>query len=90
MRPIRESIMCLMCVVGVAAPAHAGEHATKEDLPPAVRQTIERETKGATVRDIERDREDGKPIYEVEYLKDGERWELDVSSTGEVLERHRD
>jgi uncharacterized protein YpmB len=90
MKTLRKVAVLSMCVLAFAAPAVAGDHAKMSELPSAVRQTVERETKGATVTDIERDTEDGKAIYEVEYVKDGQRWELDVSSSGTVLKRHRD
>ena len=61
-----------------------------DELPPAVKQTVERETKGATVEEIERDEENGKIVYEVEYTKAGSQWELHVGATGKVLSHHRD
>jgi hypothetical protein len=90
MRSIWKTIGGLAIAVGVSAPAYAGEDVRLDELPPAVKQTVERETKGGIVRDIERDQENGKNVYEVEYTKGDDRWELHVASTGKVLANHRD
>ena len=90
MRSIWKAVGGLAIAVGVSAPAYAGEDVKLDELPPAVKQTVERETKGATVRDIERDEEDGKVFYEVEYTRAGSRWDIHVGPTGKVLSNHRD
>jgi hypothetical protein len=83
-------MLTLGCAFALSAPAFAGEHVPISDLPGPVRQTVEKETKGATITDIERDTKHGQRIYEVEYVKRGEPWELHISPTGAVLGRHRD
>ena len=90
MRSIWKAVGGLAIAVGVSAPAYAGEDVKLDELPPAVKQTVERETKGATVKEIERDEEDGKIVYEVEYTKAGNRYELHVGATGKVLSQHRE
>jgi hypothetical protein len=73
-----------------AAPAFA-DQVKLDDLPPAAKQTVERETKGAMVYKIEKESDKaGKPVYEVEFLKDGVEWEVKVSPTGTVIERRKD
>ena len=90
MRSLWKAVGGLAIAVGVSAPAYAGEDMKLDELPPAVKKTVEMETKGATVRDIERDEENGKIVYEVEYTKAGSNWELHVGPTGKVLSNHRD
>ncbi len=90
MRSIWKAIGGLAIAVGFSVPAYADEQVKLDELPPAVKQTVERETKGALVRDIERDTEGGKTVYEVEYTKAGTAWEIHVGETGKVLKRHRD
>jgi hypothetical protein len=90
MRSIGKVVAGLALAVGVALPAYAGEDVKLDELPPAVKQTVERETKGAAVKEIERDEEDGKIVYEVEYTKAGNRYELHVGPTGKVLSQHRE
>ena len=56
------------------------------ELPQAVRVTIERETKGFDIEDIDRDRDDGKVVYEVEAESaDGRRTEFVVAEDGSLI-----
>ncbi|MHC4706701.1 MAG: hypothetical protein ACYS8I_06400 [Planctomycetota bacterium] len=43
-----------------------GEDVSLSEVPQAVRATIERETKGFEIDDIERDKDDGQIVYEVD------------------------
>lgn len=55
-----------------------------KDLPPAVRVTVEAETKNATLKGLSKEREDGKTVYEVESLVGGRTRDLMIDSTGKV------
>ena len=90
MRSIWKAVAGLALAGGMSVPAYAGEDVKLDELPPAVKQTVERETKGAVVKEIERDDEDGKIVYEVEYTKAGTRYEMHVGATGKVLSQHRE
>ena len=68
----------------------AGQDVTIDQLPEPVRATVDRETKGAQITDIERDAERGQTIYEVEFVLDGKEYELDVAADGKLLERRLD
>ena len=57
-----------------------------KDLPPAVRATAEAETKGATVKDVSREKEDGKTVYEVETVVNGRTRDLMIDASGKVYE----
>ena len=73
-----------------AVPAFAGDQIRLEDLPPAAKAAVEHETKGGKIKGIETDKEKGQLVYEVEYTKDGMKWETKISPTGAVIERHKD
>jgi uncharacterized membrane protein YkoI len=83
-------VLALGGAVCASAPVLANDDVKLEQLPPEVKETVARETKGGTVQEIDRDEEQGQTVFEVEYTKDGARWELDVASDGKVLRRHRD
>ena len=70
--------------------ALAGQDVTIDQLPAPVRATVDRETKGGQITDIERDTERGKTIYEVEFVLDGKEYELDIAEDGKLLERRLD
>lgn len=82
--------LCLPAVLSVTGVAAAGQDVTLDQLPPAVRATLEKETKGGSIKDIEKDREAGKDIYEVEFTMDGHDWELDIAADGKLLEKRLD
>jgi uncharacterized membrane protein YkoI len=53
-------------------------------LPPAVRATVEAESKGATVKGISSEKENGKTVYELETLVSGRTRDLMIDSAGKV------
>jgi len=59
---------------------------TMKDLPPAVRATVEAQTKGAEIKTISKETEDGKLRYEVETMVNGKHRDLEVDSHGALIE----
>ena len=57
-----------------------------KDLPPAVRATVEAETKNATLKGLSKEKENGKTVYEVESLVNGRTRDLMVDAAGKVYE----
>jgi uncharacterized membrane protein YkoI len=55
-----------------------------KDLPPAVRATVEAETKNATLKGLSKEKEDGKTVYELESLVNGRTRDLMIDATGRV------
>jgi uncharacterized membrane protein YkoI len=53
-------------------------------LPPAVRATVESESKGATVKGVSSEKEHGKTVYELETLVNGRTRDLMIDSAGKV------
>ncbi|MHC4212643.1 MAG: PepSY domain-containing protein [Planctomycetota bacterium] len=75
-------IFVVLLVLGVSQ----GEDVLMSELSPVVRATIERETKGFVLEDIDSDRDDGKIVYEVEAASgDGRRIEFVVAQDGSLL-----
>jgi len=70
--------------------AWAGKNVPLEQLPAPVRATIERETAGGQIKEIEQDHEGGQLIYEVEFTQGGQQFELDIAADGKLLERRLD
>ena len=60
---------------------------TMDQLPRAVRTTIEKESAGARVNEIEKETEKGKTFYEAEIEKDGRQSYVHVAENGKVLKR---
>ncbi len=53
-------------------------------LPPAVRATVESESKGATVKGVSSEKEHGKTVYELQTLVNGRTRDLMIDSAGKV------
>ena len=60
-----------------------------DEVPPAVRETITRESGGAPVGAIMRETENGRTVYEAKISKGGKTWEVEVDESGKVLEREK-
>lgn len=90
MRSSIIGVLILPAALSFSGLAAAGQDVTLDQLPPAVRATLEKETKGGSIKDIEKDREGGKDIYEVEFTLDGHDWELDIAADGKLLEKRLD
>jgi len=60
------------------------------DTPPAVQATIKREAHGAEIADIDKERRDGRVLYEVEFKDPGKNREIHVAEDGSVVpDNHR-
>ena len=68
----------------------AGDKVTMDQVPAPVRATIEKETKGATIKEIERETQKGAKVYEVEYVRDNKKYEVHVAEDGKVLKHKKD
>jgi len=59
---------------------------TMKDLPPAVRATVESQTKGAEIKALSKETENGRTTYEVETIVNGKHRDLEIDSRGAVVE----
>lgn len=57
-----------------------------KDLPPAVRKTVEDQTKGAEVKGLSTEIEKGKKLYEVESVVNGHGRDVLMDASGAVVE----
>jgi len=66
------------------APEAADKKINMKNLPPAVKTTVDAESKGATVKGISSEKENGKTVYELETLVNGRTRDLMIDSAGKV------
>jgi len=71
-------------------PVFGGKDVSLSEAPQAVRVTIERETKGFDIDDIERDKDDGKIVYEVDAENDGREIKLKIAEDGTLLQKEEE
>lgn len=94
---MRRFTIALITVASVCAvvPSAFADDTDKDDVqlqevPQAARDTIQREVKQGRITEIDREDDDGRVYYEVEYKQGNQRYELHVSEDGKVLQRKRD
>jgi uncharacterized membrane protein YkoI len=59
---------------------------TMKDLPPAVQKTAQEQTKGAEIKNISKETEDGKTHYEIETMVNGKHRDIEIDTKGAVIE----
>jgi uncharacterized membrane protein YkoI len=59
---------------------------TLKDLPPAVQKTVQEQTKGAEIKSISKETEDGKTHYEIETMLNGKHRDLSIDTKGALIE----
>jgi uncharacterized membrane protein YkoI len=63
------------------------EEVTLDQVPPAVKETLSRESGGAPMGTVHRETEKGRVVYEARITKAGKTYEVEVDESGKVLER---
>ena len=85
---VKPSSICLALATVIfstgAAGAQQGSSKLKS-LPVPVRQAVEKETQGAVIKEVSKEQEDGKTVYEVETMVDGRTRDLVFAADGTVL-----
>jgi hypothetical protein len=60
---------------------------SKADLPGPVQATLDSESQGCTIGDIEEEKEGGKVVYEIEISCNGTAYELEIAQDGKLIEK---
>lgn len=84
-------VVCVLLIGGVTiwAAVRNGDSEEKvalADVPDGVIQAANNALKGGQIKEVEIEVEDGKTIYEVEMVLDGEEYEIEVTPDGVVKE----
>ena len=84
---LKHALAIALFAAVTAGPALGQEKKiTVSDLPAAVRQTADAQSKGATVRGYSRETEHGRVQYEVELMVAGKSRDVTIGADGTVLE----
>ncbi len=79
--------LCAGVLLAASLNTRADEKPVKmKKLPQAVQQTVEEQSKGATLLGISKETENGKTYYEVELKVNGHHKDVLIDSTGAVVE----
>lgn len=83
---MKQTLVTFLALTGLAAYAVSKEKKVEmKDLPPAVQRTVQEQIKGAQVKGISRETEDGKLQYEVETIVNGKTRDFNVDTKGVLL-----
>jgi hypothetical protein len=86
---MRRTFTILITIAALAGLSQAHEKKAKslqlKDLPAAVQQTIQANLKGAEIKSIGKEKEDGVEQYEVETTLNGKSRDFNVDSKGKLL-----
>lgn len=83
----RAAIAATLAILTVGFQARAQEKKLqRSELPPAVRKTVDEQSKGAIVKGFSTEVEDGKKIYEVQLTVNGHAKDISMDAQGHVLE----
>ena len=63
---------------------------TIAQVPPAVRASLERESAGGTITEIERETKGGMTVYSADIEISGIIWDVSVAEDGKVLSKTRE
>jgi len=79
-------IVISVLVVGLRADDNE-EAVDLQDCPKVVQKTLKRESKGGKIVEIEKEKEDGKTIYEAEVMIGGKEYEVEIAECGTLLSK---
>lgn len=83
------SLMLGLFVFTMAGCSHHKEEGTKvavADVPGSVITAMNARLPGAEIRSVEREKEGGNVVYDLELSKGGRKYEMDIKEDGTVLE----
>jgi hypothetical protein len=78
------SLLFTVCMFSVSA-LRAQDGRAKKGIPPAVQKTADEQSKGATVRGLSKEVENGKTQYELELTVNGHSRDMIIDPSGNIL-----
>lgn len=82
---IGMSLFIAILMVGVASAQETEKRVTMKDLPAAVQSTVKEQSKGAKLRGLAMETENGKIYYEAELLVKGRSKDVTIDPDGKVV-----
>jgi hypothetical protein len=86
-------VLAGITVTGVIAKEKEEENEVKmafKDVPAIVQKTIQREAFGAAINSVDKEKDDGKTVYEADAKIDGHNYEIKVGEDGVLLKKKLD
>lgn len=83
---IAVSLISMLCVLLLGTASAQEQRLKIKDLPPAVQKTVREQSKGAKIRGLSKEVEQGKTQYELELTVNGRTRDMLIDSTGVIFE----
>jgi uncharacterized membrane protein YkoI len=90
---MRRTIGSLLLAAGLALAGCKGHEVktSMAEVPAPVRATLEKESKGGKVTEVEKETKSGKTVYSADVTTaDGKKWDITVGEDGKVLSKEPD
>ncbi len=83
---MKRNLIVFLAALGISSLGFSAEKKVEfKDLPPAVQKAVQEQTKGAHIKGISRETEDGVPQYEIETTVNGKSRDINVDTKGNLL-----
>lgn len=79
-----------LLLLGVPSLALAGQYVSFDQLPPPVQATVQQETQGGQIVEIERKTKRRGTSYAIEFFQSDDKFEIKVAADGTLLKRKLD
>ena len=79
-------VLCMSLFVTASSQEEQEQRIRMRDLPPAVHKTALEQSRGARIRGVSKEMEDGKTFYEIEMIVSGHGKDVLIDSEGNVAE----
>lgn len=83
---LRNFVVSGLVLSAVIAAGAQEKKIARKDLPAAVAATVDRETKGATIKGFATEREHGRTTYEAETVVNGKTRDIEIAADGTLTE----
>jgi hypothetical protein len=97
MKEIRAALVLAAFAATLGGCACGGKgHEDKEipvamsDVPAAVRATLERESAGGKVSEVEKEKKNGKIVYSADLMVNGVAWDITIAEDGTVISKEKE
>jgi uncharacterized membrane protein YkoI len=79
------ALCCAVVAVGFAEKGDQDQKLTIEQLPPAVRATLQAQAQGNPIQDIEKETEDGVTFYSADIIQGDKKLGVEIAENGQLL-----
>lgn len=77
-------------IAGLGAACSSEQNVAMSDVPAAVRATLERETAGGKITEVEKEKKNGHVVYSADATINGQGYDITVAEDGRLISKERE